>query len=68
VNNPAGSNIELSGDIYWDLAALYNAYGMDTQTMTPDFMLAALTMDGLKVWEEHTRARDKWMGFSNHLT
>lgn len=63
----AGTTFELTGDLYFDLENLYNMYNKDVELCTPDFHLAAITIDMLDLLKVHTTARDKWFGFKHHL-
>ena len=46
-----------------DLENVINKHSKENDSNTPDFMLAALLSDFLKLWGNYCQYRDNWWGF-----
>jgi hypothetical protein len=52
----------MMGSFRKDLEQLINGYSMESNSHTPDFLLAQYLERCLDAFDEATRARDRWYG------
>lgn len=43
-----------------ELAAVFNVFGTDTDTNTPDFILADIALDAIRSFRRNAQRRDEW--------